>query len=317
MVRRFSSLYLSILVVLSAGLLPRIAAAQRESEDLPEPVDVKLESVDGISKLVMHCTYYPSTMGKEAIPVLLLHGRGGTRKDYTFLAEYLQEQGHAVLVPDLRGHGDSNEVVVNGVREKIDPDKMKKPAFLAMVKDLEAVKTWFVKENNAEKLNVEMLVVVGADMSAVTAMNFALRDWTVPELLAYKNCKDVKAMVLLSPSRSYEGTKMDAALAHAVVGHKLSVLIVEGEKNRAAMAEAKKILNLLEGQHKEKSAEKKKEEKEVVFLAENTSLQGTKLVTPPIGEHVAPIIAQFIQYRVRAIQDTFPEWSKRIKPGDD
>jgi pimeloyl-ACP methyl ester carboxylesterase len=302
--------------VLSALLAtPQFAGAQKaEEEALPEPVEEKLEAIDGPMKLVMHCTYYPSLLGKDAIPVLLLHGKGGARGDYDFLAQYLQKQGHAVLVPDLRGHGDSNEIVIAGVREKILPDKMKKAGLNAIVKDLEAVKSFLVQKNNAEELNVEMLVVVGSDMSSITAVNFALRDWTVPELLAYKNCKDVKAMVLLSPTRVYEGTEMTTALKHPVVGHKLSVLLVEGEKNRAALAETKKIVNLLEGQHGEKSGTKSKEDKEVVFYAEDTNLQGTKLVTP--ATRVAPIIAQFIQFRVRALADSFP-WSKRVKPGDD
>lgn len=309
-----------ILGTLTFALLPVIpGAVGQDKVELPEPVEERLECVDGGSKLVMHATYFPSPLladgrGKEAIPILLLHGRGGTRGDYAYLAKYLQEQGHAVLVPDLRGHGDSSELIVGGGRVKLSPDKLKKGDFNLMVKDLESVKSWFLQKNNAEELNMEMLVVVGSDMSSVTAMNFALRDWEVPELISYKNCKDVKALILLSPERTYEGTKMDVALKHPAVGHKLSVMIAEGKKNGAGMAESKKILNLLERQHQEAGAAKAKEDKEVVFYAEDTSLQGTKLVTP--ATRVAPIIAQFIQYRVRALQDGFA-WSKRVKPGEE
>lgn len=315
----FRGYLLSALVI---ALLPLGGWTQRalaQEVELPAPVEVKLDSVDGVSKLVMHCTYYKSPLaeegdGKEVIPVLLLHGRGGTRGDYAYLARFLQEQGHAVLVPDLRGHGDSSELIVAGGRVKFDPDKMKKGDFNLMVKDLESVKSWFLQMNNAEELNMEMLVVVGSDMSSVTAMNFALRDWEVPELISYKNCKDVKALVLLSPERKYEGTSMDVALKHPVVGHKLSIMIAEGKNNNAGMAESNKILKLLERQHLETSAEKKKEDKEIVFYAEDTKLQGTGLVKQ--GTRVAPIIAQFIQFRVRALADGFP-WTKRVKPGED
>jgi pimeloyl-ACP methyl ester carboxylesterase len=316
---RFSGCLLTSLAIalLSPGDWTPLAAA--EDVKIPAPVEVRLDSIDGVSKLVMHCTYYPSPMladenGKEVIPVLLLHGRGGTRGDYAFLAKFLQNEGHAVLVPDLRGHGDSSELIVGAGRVKLDPDKMRKGDFNLMVKDLESVKSWFLQKNNAEELNMEMLVVVGSDMSSVTAMNFALRDWEVPELISYKNCKDVKALVLLSPERKYEGTSMDVALKHPVVGHKLSIMIAEGKKNNAGMAESNKILKLLERQHLETSAEKKKEDKEIVFYAEDTSLQGTKLVTQ--GTRVAPIIAQFIQFRVRALADGFP-WTKRVKPGEE
>lgn len=320
MLRRTSLSYFLILLLLAlAGgwptSVPSLLAEEEETE-LPEPIDEKLESKDAISKLVMHCTYYPSLLGKEAIPVLLLHGRGGTRADYEFLATYLQQQGHAVIVPDLRGHGDSSEVLLaNGQHVKLIPSKMKKLDFLAMAKDLEVIKSWLLQKNNAEELNMEMLVVVGADMSTVTAMNFALRDWTVPELINYKNCKDVKALVLLSPQRTYEGTDMNLALKHPSVGHALSIMVAVGKKDSSADNEAKKIVTLLERQHGEvASNKKKKEDKEIVFYAEDTSLQGTKLVDENMK--VGPIIAQFIQFRVRAFADSW-EWTARIKPGEE
>lgn len=317
MLRRFSlfSFWHLLLAFLLSATASVVWAQNAEDAELPEPVEEKLEVKDGLSKLTMYATYYPSTLGKQAIPVLLLHGRSGTRSDYDFLASYLQKQGHAVLVPDLRGHGDSNEVVLaNGKRAKLDPAEMKKADFAAIVRDLEEVKAWFIQKNNAEELNAEMLTVVGADMSTVTAMNFALRDWTVPELLSYKNCKDVKAIILLSPDRVYEGTDMNLALKHATVGHVLSVLIVVGKNDSGAMSEAKKLYNLLEGQHKEKTADKRPEEKEVVFLSEDTKLQGTKLVTDRMK--TPAVIGQFIQFRVRAFEDTL-EWTKRIKPGEE
>jgi len=295
-------------------LLPSLALAQKE-EEFPAVEEVKIDVKDGISKLSMFCDYYPSTLGKQAIPVLLLHGRGGTRADYAFLALHLQRQGHAVLVPDLRGHGDSSELVLaNGKRTKLDPAEMRKGDFAAIVRDLEEVKAWFIQKNNAEELNVEMLTVVGADQMSITAMNFALRDWTVPELINYKNCKDVKAIVLLSPDMAKEGNDMKLALKHDAVGHALSVLIVVGKNDAGALSEAKKIYNTLEGQHKEKTAEKRPEEKEIVFLTEDTKLQGTKLVTDRM--RAPDVIAKFIQFRVRAGEDAF-EWTKRVKPGDE
>jgi pimeloyl-ACP methyl ester carboxylesterase len=310
---------LSIALLAFCGWAEQAAAQEQEVEKLPDPVEEKLESINGISKLVMHASYYPSPalerkQGKNVIPVLLLHGRDGTRGDLAYLARFLQAQGHACLGPDLRGHGDSSELIVGAGRVKLDPDKMRKGDFNLMVKDLESVKSWFLQKNNEEELNMEMLVVLGSDMSSVTAMNFALRDWEVPELISYKNCKDVKALILLSPERMYEGTRMDVALKHPVVGHQLSVLIIEGKKNAAGMAESKKVVNLLERQHSETSGDKKREDKEIVFYAEDTSLQGTKLVAE--GTRGPEIVAQFIQFRVRNLQDGF-SWTKRVKPGEE
>ncbi len=286
-------------------------AWQPKGDEVPEPVEEKIEVRDNISKLNMICTYYPSTLGKAAVPVLLLHGHEGNRSDYDFLARELQRQGHAVLVPDLRGHGDSDILfLANGREVKLDPKKMRKADFLALVKDLEAVKSFLLKKNNAEELNMEMLTVVGADMTTVTAMNFALRDWTAPELLNFKNCKDVKAAVLLTPEMSYQGADMKAALAHGYVGHTMSVLVVVGKKSSRDYAEAKKIVNLLEKQHGQPS-DAKPVDKQVVFLEVDTPLQGTKLLDRNLG--VVPVISAFIEFRVKAFSENY-EYTARERP---
>lgn len=311
-------LQFSSMLLISLALADTVVAWQAkgkpkpEDDELEEPVDEKIEVKDGLSKLNMAVTYYPSSLGKEAVPVLLLHGYEGTRADYDYLAEVLQSQGHAVIVPDLRGHGDSAVLhLADGRDLELDPKKMKKADFAALVKDLEAVKTYILKKNNKEELNMEMLTIVGADMTTVTAMNFALRDWTAPELLSFKNCKDVKAAVLLSPEQSYQGADMRLALKHAWVGHKMSVLIAVGEKDNRAKSEAKKLYNLLQKQHGEANDEKRDSEREVVYHGADTNLQGTKLVARNLD--VVPFIAAFIRIRVKAFAEDW-SYSERIKP---
>lgn len=309
----FSFAFLALLMVVESvrAWQPK-AKSKGEDEEIAEPVDEKIEVKDGPAKLNMMVTYYPSHLGKDAVPVLLLHGYEGTRADYDYLAEVLQEQGHAVIVPDLRGHGDSAVLhLADGRDLELDPKKMKKADFAALVKDLEAVKTYIMKKNNAEELNMEMLTIVGADMTTVTAMNFALRDWTAPELLSFKNCKDVKAVVLLSPEQSYQGADMKLALKHPWVGHKMSVLICVGENDNRAKAEAKKLFNLLQKQHGEANEEKRDSEREVVYHGADTNLQGTKLVARNLD--VVPYISAFIRIRVKAFADDW-SYSERVRP---
>jgi pimeloyl-ACP methyl ester carboxylesterase len=313
----FLSSILTVTVVLAVAApaayawQPAAKAKQKEPE-LPEPVEEEIEVKVAGTRLTLSTTYFPSPLGKEAVPVLLLHGYEGTRADYAYLAQYLHNQGHAVIVPDLRGHGDSTQLhLASGQRTELSAKKMQPRDFNALVADLDAVKSWLLQRNNAEELNMEALVVVGADMSTVTAMNFALRDWEAPELLNYKNCKDVKALVLLSPDQNYRGTSMKVALKHPVVGHRLSVMVAVGKKDAGALSEAKRLVTALERQHGEASAEKRPEEKEVVFYAADTNLQGTKLLDRNL--EVVPIIAQFIKFRVQALADDFP-YTPRLKP---
>ncbi|MGW8256084.1 MAG: alpha/beta fold hydrolase, partial [Thermoguttaceae bacterium] len=81
------------------------SAAQAE---LPEPEDIVLKTADSLR---LALSYYPGTKGKESIPVVLLHAWKGNRTDYTRdLASFLQAKGYAVIVPDLRGHGESTRL---------------------------------------------------------------------------------------------------------------------------------------------------------------------------------------------------------------
>ena len=56
-------------------------------------------------------TYYPSTVGKEAVPVMIIQELNEDRKTLHPLALALQEQGCAVVTLDVRGQGDSNKIV--------------------------------------------------------------------------------------------------------------------------------------------------------------------------------------------------------------
>src|SRR5574340_1050455 len=75
-----------------------------EKPKIPPPENLVIQTPDGIPLAV---TFYPGTKGKDTIPVVLLHMAKGNRNDYAQLATDLQKVGHAVLVPDLRGHGES------------------------------------------------------------------------------------------------------------------------------------------------------------------------------------------------------------------
>src|SRR5688572_14090904 len=94
----------ALLAVSFTGLAPLSAAAQatKGKDKITPPEDVKFETDDGWT---IHATYYAGKLKKNAVPFILLHGWEGQRGDYESLAKFLQSLGHAVLCPDLRGHG--------------------------------------------------------------------------------------------------------------------------------------------------------------------------------------------------------------------
>ena len=68
---------------------------------------IRLTTADGIGIIG---TYYPAQTD-IAPAVLLLHGLGQTRTDWTAFARLLQQNGIAALAIDLRGHGESTRRV--------------------------------------------------------------------------------------------------------------------------------------------------------------------------------------------------------------
>jgi len=212
---------LALAVLLSLAWGSRLLAAQDpsaggEKQEIPEPKDVSIRTTDGVA---LAATYFPGLKEKESVPVVLLHelrGRhqGGratntrfSRVDYAALAKYLQARGHAVLVPDLRGHGDSNIRKIPGRADQvIDPETMGGPDYQRMVAiDMPALKNYLIARNNEGELNIEKLVVVGAEESALLAMYWTQLDWSIPASGNRKQGQDIKAVILLSPAWSVPG----------------------------------------------------------------------------------------------------------------
>ena len=71
--------------------------------------------------MILSATYYRGAHGKESVPVVLLHGLGGSRSDFDKIIPTLLKEGMAVLVPDIRGHGKSNEYIVEEFGEPYFP----------------------------------------------------------------------------------------------------------------------------------------------------------------------------------------------------
>jgi len=272
-----------------------------------------------------HFTYYPSTLGKGAVPVLMLHGLNGSRADYEGLAAILQKLGYAVVVPDLRGHGGTNMIMrptkdkaklkagVDYDEDKIVAKELRKSDFEGFIYDLDTLKAWMLERNNAGEFNLNALALVGADWTCITAMNWAVRDWNAPRLINYKQGQDVKAAILLSPGKSHLGVDMVAALQHPYVGKRMSTLIVAGSKGTKERSEAERLEGTLKRMHNEANIEKDPKDRQVVYVPLETPLQGTKLLANEFK--LAGTIAKFLEFRVKdKIEEKDFEYLPRQKP---
>lgn len=303
----------SLLAAFAVLLVPAGSLAQPagKEEEPPEPEDVELQTTDGVS---LQATYYGSLVGKNAVPVILLHGFKGDRRDFDELALFLQQAGHAVIVPDLRGHGESTKMQRpgSGVSMTMSPSSLRKDDIIAMSAkdgDLEAVKRFLMKKNNAGELNIEKLCVVGAEMGATVALNWTALDWSWPALATGKQGQDVKALVLISPQWAYKGVPITAAANTPAVRSELSIMIIVGKGDSSSSRDAARIYKALEKFRPAPPEDPKEaaEKQDLFFDRPNTTLGGTKL----LGEKslkINPRIERFIDLRLA--QKKMP-WSDR------
>jgi len=285
----------------------RPAPAKTKAEEIPAPVELKGQELLTRDGVLLRATFYPSNRGKEAIPIIMLHGWKGNRSEYTALARQLQQLGHAVLVPDLRGHGESTRLAYDD-RRKLENSLISRAEVANMVRrDMEKFKSFLVQKNNAGELNLEKLCVVGAEMGAVVALNWAVWDWHWPVYPDFKQGQYVKALVLISPPWSFKGVDVSEALNFPAIRGTapvtISLQIIYGANDRKVAGEIDRMVRILRQHRPEYETEEEIREKQDFFVrpVAKTSLQGTKLLDgrePAVFQQVLPAIASFIHFRL-------------------
>lgn len=297
---------------LATGLalpFPHVVGAQDEPE-IPEPENVTLETTkDGF---VLKATYYGGTNKEDTVPIIMVHdyGEGHGRGEFHRLALGLQKaRGHAVLVPDLRGHGDSTRRrLPDGSDRDVKYDQLRPTDFGAMITaDLEETKRFLMRRHNSKQLNIDKLVVVGAGaMGSVVALNWVHQDWSWKQTPFLKQGQDVKALVLLSPANNFKSLKTQQVFSHPYIAAKLSLMLVGGR----AEQDIKQLYNKFKAKHAptpEDEAERVKHQ-DLFYFLEDTDLRGAALLAPelPVNRN----ILQFIDLRIVQKAEDFP-WKSR------
>jgi len=245
---------------------------------------------DGVQ---LQATYYPSSAGQQAVPVVMLHDFNETRAVFDPLARVLQNPptpasptapqiaSRAVLAVDLRGHGGSKfSQTANGSTVELEPNRFQPGDFQAMVDfDMEAVRSFLVEQNDAGKLNLNSLGLVGSGMGANVALLWAAKDWSAPPLPVRKQGQDVKALVLLSPRWNFNGLMLREPLRFEPIQRELSILLAYGADDRAVSKDCQDVIKILSKHHPDPPADRVEQFKDFFVYAPETNLQGTKLLT--------------------------------------
>lgn len=265
------------------------AAAGKPGGKKPEKPPMQtldLPTADGVK---LRAFYFPSDVGKAAVPVIVVHEWQGQASPYAGLVRKLSDLGCAVIVPELRGHGASRQLMTPAGPRTLEVAKMSRPDVLAMVKvDLEAVKKFLVQENNAERLNLNALALIGVGEGAIVSAQWSVGDLNFPSIGAIKQGQDVKLLVLVSPVRTHKGVSLEDTLNDPLLAS-LPFLIVVGESSRQ-MGDAERVFKRLE------TAKKRLSRGEAIgleFAPFATSFTGHALVND--DPKVIPKIASFLE----------------------
>ncbi|MEM6779450.1 MAG: alpha/beta hydrolase [Planctomycetota bacterium] len=294
------------LAVLAVVLVTPDANAQRgrNTDEALKPRPVAFKTKDGAN---LNAYYFPSELGKEAVPVLILHEWKGQAGPYARLCIALRDAGFAVLALEYRGHGKSRTYVDPRTRQEKDFNlaTMGKRDFEAiMSSDIEEAKKFLKKENNEGRVNLNALSIVGVGEGCILAMHWASRDWRFPSVGRRKQGQDVKALVLVSPEKNHAGVAIDAVLRDTNV-LSLPIMIVAGSASPQG-GEASRL-----GKRVETAKRKANRGSGAGFVSKmpSTNLSGAALVSE-VSETI-PSIVSFLKENVE-ISDSVNPWIERM-----
>jgi hypothetical protein len=287
---------------------------------IPAPEPLMLETKD---KVQLRCTYFaPATGeeaadGKQAIPYIIVHDWASSRSDTTNLATFLQSKGNAVIIPDLRGHGDS--IRATGLNKALDQKKFRNDEISTAVADIERCKKYLVQQNNDGNLNVDRLAVIAVGKSAPLATQWAITDWSYAAYNSsgIKQGKDVKILVLISPEKKLGRLTMNRLLGHQLFAgeNALPVLVSWGAGNGKAK-DAESIYKKLEKSRPRLSdyPKEKQSEKKSLFNAalKKSSLSGVQIASSPNMQGFWQYIDKVVSGKMKMQADDCP-WADRSR----
>ncbi len=295
----FAQVALLLSITGSLWGIPLAAAQERTAPKAPEPEVVNITTEDGVT---LTATFYPGTNGKESVPVVMLHTFKGSRGDWESLATMLQhDYGHAILVPDLRGHGDST--TIQGAARPLEAERLRPEQLGQMVTfDMKSIKEYLRDKNNARELNLDMLCLVGAEMGAAVALNFAVVDWNEKDYGKWRHGRFVKALVLMSPEWDTRGLRINQAVAYLAVRQQISFLLIAGNGIAQALKDTERLATALRRSRPDPPADSAATAERTLYVDTfPTKLQGTKLLGAGLKKGDASLeqrIAKFIDLRV-------------------
>lgn len=302
-----------LVLVVFCSFLATSAVAQDKKDDkekeIPKPKRLTLKTSDNVNLV---CNYFGGTKEKESVPIILLHDLEGQKEEFNAFALYLQKvYGHAVIVPDLRGHGESTKTVTN---QAIDISKFKKNDYATFNEDISTCFRYLRDEvNNKGECNIDMLCVLASGYVSINAMAWTLEDYSYAPIGNKKQGQFVKGVVLLNPRKSIKGFTVNNILKNPLFSGKgispIPVLIAAGDGDDKSYRDAKSIYNTLKRtrpKYDDIADTTERYKKLSIWLGEFSKSAGTEMLNPQKKTKLEVFIARFIQFKILANSNEIP-----------
>ena len=155
--------------------LPSSLLTAAPSDRTPETEPVRLETSD--DQALYGDFFAPKGVRGKAQPVLMLHAPGSDRSTLTDLAEILRKKKLAVLILDLRGHGESANEETDWT--KLD-EEQRANLWTYAIRDVEAAAAWLRKRDDVHSTSLSL---VGVGASSALAAHYSVSDSGVRALM--------------------------------------------------------------------------------------------------------------------------------------
>ena len=292
---------------------PESDQGQGEDEEQWVPPEPEVVTLDTSDRVMLQADYYAGRPGKLTVPVILLHDFDGSRADMSFLALYLQSLGHAVIAPDLRGHGAST--TVQGIDEPIDRSKFRANQIISMKADIERCKKFLMTKNNTGELNIELLTIVTVGHTAIPAVTWCIDDWFLyPAFVnGRKQGQDVKAIAMIGPTRRFKSASLTQAIKSPLftgddLERPLAVQLAWSAGSEEQVREGQAIQSSLERSRRRLDKKYMK-----TIRPYETGMSPSRLVANENHQVVFQDVADFIDIAVIRRIESLP-WQNRARP---
>lgn len=156
-------------------LLPSSLISAAPSDRTPDTEPVRIETSD--DQALFGDFFAPKGVRGKAQPVLMLHAPGSDRSTLTDLAEVLRKKKLAVLILDLRGHGESASEDTDW---NLLDEEQRANLWTYAMRDVEAAATWLRKRDDVHSTSLSL---VGVGASCALAAHYSVSDPGVRALM--------------------------------------------------------------------------------------------------------------------------------------